>query len=121
MTKYRPLDAKFAGIAMELPPVAFRIHIPVMAASVSGGNPSRTGAWRLFPSARLPVICVSFIVVVSADPDMISAWASRTMLPDTDRGAKLYDDFRMGRNYPKSEAKQSSNQQFSHFLFLAAI
>jgi hypothetical protein len=98
MTKYCRLDAKFAGIVMDLPPVAFRIHIPVMAMCVSGSNPSRTGVWRLFPPAPLPTVGIAIPVVVSANPDMIPAWTRGTMLPDADRGAKPYDDLRMGGN-----------------------
>jgi len=91
-----------------LPPVAFRINIPVMATRISGSNPSRTGAWRLFPAARLPVIGVSFIAMISAHPHMTPAWTNGTMLPDADRGPKLDYDLRMSRYYPKGKAKKRS-------------
>jgi hypothetical protein len=100
-----------------LPPVAFGVNVPVMAVRVSGSNPYRMGAWRLFPPARLPVICVSFIVVVSAYPDMVPAWTGGAMLMDANRGTKFYDDLRMSR-YPKRKPKQRGNNQCSHFLLL---
>jgi hypothetical protein len=81
---------------MDLPPMAFRVHIPVMSMFVSGSNPSRTGVRRLFPPARLPTVGIAIPVVVSANPDMIPAWTSSTMLPNTDRWAEPYDDLRMG-------------------------
>jgi hypothetical protein len=101
-----------------LPPVAFRINIPVMATRVSGSNPSRTGARRLFPPARLPVICVSFIAMISAHPDVIPAWTNGTMLPDADRWSKLDYYLRTGRYYPKGKSKQRSKNQISHSLLL---
>jgi hypothetical protein len=69
---------------------------PVMSMFVSGSNPSRTGVRRLFPPARLPAVGIAIPVVVSANPDMIPAWTSSTMLPNTDRWAEPYDDLRMG-------------------------
>jgi hypothetical protein len=83
---------------VDLPPMAFRVHIPVVSMCVSGCNPSRTGVWRLFPPARLPPLGIAIPLVVSANPDMIPAWTSSTMLPDTDWWTKLYDDLRMGGN-----------------------
>jgi hypothetical protein len=99
-----------------LPPAAFRINIPVMAPRVSGSNPSRAGAGRLFPPARLPMICISFIAMISAHPDVIPAWTNGTMLPDADRWPKLDYDLRMSRYYPKGKAKKCRKNQISHFL-----
>jgi hypothetical protein len=81
----------------ELPPIAFRINIPVTAVRVSRSNPYRMDAWRLFPSAGLPVIAVSFVAVVSAYPNMISAWTGRAVFMDADRRTKFYDDLGMCR------------------------
>ena len=100
-----------------LPPVTFRVNIPVMAVRVSGSDPYRMSTWRLFPPARLPVICVSFIVVVSAYPDMVPAWTGGTMLADADRGPKPYYDLSMTR-YPERKAKQRGKNQFSHLVLL---
>ena len=117
-SKYCRLDAKSAAVAMQLPPMPFRIHIPVMAMPVPGSNPSRTGVWRLFPPAGLPAIGIAIPTVVSADPDMIPARASGTMLMDADRGTKLYDDLCLSGYYPKGKAKQRCKNQVSHFLLL---
>ena len=54
--------------------------------------------------------------MISANPDMIPAWTSGTMLPDADRGPKLYYDLRMSRYYPKGKSKQRSKNQISHFF-----
>jgi hypothetical protein len=99
-----------------LAPAAFRINIPVTAPRVSGSNPSGIGAGWLFPPARLPVICVPFIAMISAYPDVIPAWTNGTMLPDADRWPKLDYDLRMSRYYPKGKAKKRSKNQISHFL-----
>jgi hypothetical protein len=103
--QYCRLNAKFAGIAMELPPMTFRIHIPVMAARVSGSNPYRMGAWRRFPAARLPTVGIAIPAVVSADPDVSAAWPSGTMLSDANRGTKLNYDLRMSGYNHKGSAK----------------
>jgi hypothetical protein len=100
-----------------LPPVAFRINIPVMAMRISRGNPYRMFTRRLFPPASLPVIGATVIAVVSAHPDVLPAWADGTMLVDADRGTKFYYDLRISR-YPKRKAKQDGKNQFSHFLLL---
>jgi hypothetical protein len=44
------------------------------------------------PTARLPVIRVLFIAVVSAYPDIVTAWTGCTMLPDANRWRQLYHD-----------------------------
>ena len=90
---------------MELPPMTFRIHIPVMAVRVSGGNPYGMDAWRPFPPARLPGVSIAIPAVVSADPDVLPAWPSGTMLADANRGTKLNYDFRMSGYYAKGKAK----------------
>jgi hypothetical protein len=100
-----------------LPPTTFRVNIPVVTVRVSGSDPYRMSTWRLFPPARLPVISVSFIAVVSAYPDMVPAWTGGTMLADADRGTKPYYDLSMSR-YPKRKAKKRGKNQFSHFLLL---
>ena len=74
------------------------------------------GAGWLFPPARLPVICVSFIAMISAHPDVIPAWTNGTMFPDADRWPKLDYDLRMSRYYSKDKAKKRSENQISHFL-----
>ena len=107
-----------SAFTTKLPPAPFRIKIPVMAVCVSGSDPYRMGAWRLFPPARLPVICVSFIAVVSAYPDVVPAWTRRAVFVNTNRWPKLYDDLRIGRYYPKGKAKQSGKNQFSHLVLL---
>jgi hypothetical protein len=76
------------------------------------------GAGWLFPPARLPVICVSFIAMISAYPDVIPAWTNGTMLPDADRWPKLDYDLRMSRYYPKGKPKKRSENQSPHFLLL---
>jgi hypothetical protein len=78
----------------ELPPIAFRINIPVTAMCVSRSNPYRMDPWRLFPPAGLPVITASFIAVVSAHPNMIPAWTGSAVFTDADRRTKFYDDLR---------------------------
>jgi hypothetical protein len=100
----------------ELPPVTFRVDISVMAVRISGSNPSRMGARRLFPPARLPTVGFTIPAVVPANPDMIPAWTSGTMLPDANRWPKLYYDLRPSGDYPNSKAKQRSKNQVSHFL-----
>jgi hypothetical protein len=85
--------------------MTFRIHIPVMAVRVSGSNPSRMGAWRLFPPARLPTVGIAIPAVVSADPDVIPTWPSGMMLADANRGTKLNYDLRTSGYYPKGKAK----------------
>ncbi len=99
-----------------LAPAAFRINIPVVTPRVSGSHPFGTGAGWLFPPARLPVICVPFIAMISSDPDMIPAWTNGTMLPDAHRRSKLDYDLRMSRYYSKGKAKKRSENQISHFL-----
>src|ERR1700675_616926 len=105
----------------KLPPVAFRINIPVMAVCVLGSDPYRMGGWRLFPPARLPVISVSFIAVVSAYPDVVPAWTRRAVFVNANRWPKLYNDLRIGRYYPKGKAKQSGKNQFSHLVLLRLL
>ncbi len=100
-----------------LPPVAFGVNVPVMSMRVSGSDPYRMLTRRLFPPARLPVVLVSFIAVVSPYPDMVPAGTSGAMFMDADRGTKFYDDLRIGR-YPKRKAKKHGKNQFSHFLLL---
>jgi hypothetical protein len=90
----------------ELPPITFRIYIPVTAVRVSRSNPYCMGAWRLFPPARLPMVTVSFIAVVSAYPDMIPAWTGSPVFMDADRGTKFYDDLSMCR----TEAQRGSDE-----------
>jgi hypothetical protein len=51
----------------------------------------------LFPSARLPVIGVTFITMISAYPYMIPAWTSGAVLPDADGWSKFDYDLRMSR------------------------
>jgi hypothetical protein len=102
----------------ELPPVAFRINIPAMTVRVSGSDPSRTGTWRRFPSARLPSVGIAIPAVISANPDMITAWAKGAVFPNADRWPKPYNDLRMSRYYPKCQAKQRGENQFSHFRLL---
>jgi hypothetical protein len=84
--KYCRLGAKFAAIAMELPPPAIDKDIPVMAMRVPRSDPYRMGARRLFPPARLPAVGIAIPAVVSAHPDMLPAWTSGTMFPDANRG-----------------------------------
>jgi len=105
----------------KLPPVTFRINIPVMAVCVSGSDPYRMGAWWLFPSARLPVICVSFIAVVSAYLYVVSAWTRRAVFVNANRWPKFYNDLCIGRYHPKSKAKQSGKNHFSHFVLLRLV
>jgi hypothetical protein len=100
-------DAMTAGGQMterghneELPPVTFRIDIPVMAVRVSGSNPSRTGAWRHFPPTRLPSVGVAIPAVISPNPDVISAWTKGAMLPNANRRPKPDNDLRMSRYQP---------------------
>jgi hypothetical protein len=109
---------KSSAFLTKLPPVAFRINIPVMAVPVTRSDPYRIGAWRLFPPALLPVIGVSFIAVVSAYPDVVPAWTRRAVFVNANRWPKLYDDLRIGRYDPKGKAKQSGKNQCSHFLLL---
>ena len=99
-----------------LPPVAFRINIPAMTVRVSGSDPSRTGTWRRFPSARLPSVGIAVPALISPNPDVIMAWAKGAVLPDADRWSKPYNDLRMSRYYPKGKANQRGQNQFSHFL-----
>ena len=80
-----------------LPPAAFGINIPVMAVRISGSDPYRMFAWRLFPPARLPVIGVAVIAVVSAYLDVFPARAGGAMFMDTHRGSKLDYDLRVRR------------------------
>jgi hypothetical protein len=105
------------GHSQALPPAAFRINIPVMAMRIPGSYPHRMGTRRLFPPARLPVICVAVIAVIPTYPDMFAAWAGGAMLMDPNRGPKSYDDLSISR-YPKRKAKQRRKNQFSHFLLL---
>jgi hypothetical protein len=79
------------------------------------------GAWRLFPPAFLPVICVSVIAVVSAYPDVVPAWTRRAVFVNANRWPKLYDDLRTGRYYPKGKAKQSGKNQISHLVLLRLL
>lgn len=109
---------KSSAFLTKLPPVAFRINIPVMAVPVTRSDPYRIGAWRLFPPALLPVIGVSFIAVVSAYPDVVPAWTRRAVFVNANRWPKLYDDLRIGGYDPKGKAKQSGKNQCSHFLLL---
>jgi hypothetical protein len=100
-----------------LPPVAFGVNVPALPVRVSGSDPNRTSTWRLFPPAPLPMICVSFITVVSAYPNMVPAWTGGTMLADANRGPKPYYYLSMNRN-PKRKAKKRGNNQFLHFILL---
>src|ERR1017187_4634235 len=116
-------DAMTAGGQMterghneELPPVTFRIDIPVMAVRVSGSNPSRTGAWRHFPPTRLPSVGVAITAVISPNPDVISAWTKGAMLPNANRRPKPDNDLRMSRYQPQGKPKQHGKSQFSYFL-----
>jgi hypothetical protein len=100
-------DAMTAGGQMterghneELPPVTFRIDIPVMAVRVSGSNPSRMGAWRHFPPTRLPSVGVAIPAVISPNPDVIPAWTKGAMLPNANRRPKPDNDLRMSRYQP---------------------
>jgi hypothetical protein len=100
-------DAMTAGGQMtarghneELPPVTFRIDIPVMAVRVSGSNPSRTGAWRHFPPTCLPSVGVAIPAVISPNPDVIPAWTKGAMLPNANRRPKPDNDLRMSRYQP---------------------
>ena len=104
MTTYCRLEANSAQLTVELSPTTFGIHIPVAAVSVSGSNPFRMRAWRLFPPARLPAVGSAIPVVVATHPDVIPAWSNRTMLADADRGTKLDYDLRMS-GYSKGNAK----------------
>jgi hypothetical protein len=104
-----------------LPPVTFRVNIPVMAARVSGSNPYRTGAWRLFPPPRLPGIGIAVVAMITPYPNMLPAWTRRAMFVDADRRPKPYYDLRMRGYYPKRKAKQRGEKQFSHFLLLRLI
>ena len=109
---------KSSAFRTPLPPVAFGINIPVTAMPVTGGDPYRIGARRFFPPARLPVIFVSFIAVVSAYPDVVPAWTRRAVFVDANRWPNPYNDLSIGRYYPKGQAKQSGKNQCSHFLLL---
>jgi hypothetical protein len=100
-----------------LPPVSFRIDIPVMAMPISRSNPYRVFTGRLFPPASLPGVGFTIPTVVSANPDVLPAWASGAVFVDADRGTKFYDDLRMGRYYPKGKAKQRGQKNFSHSCF----
>lgn len=100
----------------ELPPVTFRIDIPVMAVRVSGSNPSRTGARRHFPPTCLPSIGIAIPAVISPNPDVIPAWTKGAMLPNANRRPKPDNDLAMSRYQPKGKAKQHGKNQFSHFL-----
>jgi len=100
-------DAMTAGGQMterghneELPPVTFRIDIPVMAVRVAGSNPSRTGARRHFPPTRLPSVGVAIPAVISPNPDVIPAWTKGTVLPNANRRPKPDNDLRMSRDQP---------------------
>ena len=83
---------------MDLPPVAFRVHIPVVSMCVIGVQPISHERVAAFPTGPPATRGIAIPLVVSANPDMIPAWTSSTMLPDTDWWAKLYDDLCMGRN-----------------------
>lgn len=76
-----------------------------MAVCVTGSNPNRMGAWRRFPAARLPTIGIAIPAVVSAYPDVSPAWSNTTMLPNTNGGTKLDDNFRMSGYYRKGTTK----------------
>ena len=80
-----------------LPPVAFGVNVPMMAVCVSRSDPYRMFARRLLPPARLPVVFVSFVAVISPHPHMLPAWTRCVMFMDADRGTKFYDDLCMCR------------------------
>ena len=103
---------------MDLPPPTIDKDIPVTPMRVAGSHPYRVGARRLFPPTLLPVICVSFIAVVSTDPYVLATRTRRTMFMDADRRPKLYYDLRMGGYHPNCKAKQRCEYHFSHFLLL---
>jgi hypothetical protein len=106
MTECCRLNAKFARTSDgKLSPITFGIHIPIMSVRVSGSNPSRTGAWRRFPAARLPSVGIAIPAVISANPDVIPAWPSSTMLAKANRGTKLNYDLRMSGYYAEGKAK----------------
>jgi hypothetical protein len=99
----------------ELPPIAFRINIPVTAMCVSRSNPYRMDPWRLFPPAGLPVITASFIAVVSAYPNMIPAWTGSAVFMDADRRTKFYDDLGMCRTKAQCGPDECVKKNF-HFV-----
>ena len=88
-------DAKSARGALKLAPMAFCVHIPVMAALVAGRHPFPTGVWRLFPPAGLPTVGIAIPVLVSLDPDVLPARSNGTLFVDANRGTKLNYDLRM--------------------------
>ena len=90
---------KWSACTTDLPPVAFRVNIAVVPMPVSGSHPYRMGAWGPFPPARLPTVGVTIPTVVSANPDMIPAWAYRPVLPDAERRPKSYYDLSLNRYY----------------------
>jgi hypothetical protein len=102
----------------DLPPAAFRVNIPVVPMPVSGSYPYRVRAWRRFPMACLPTIGVAIPAVVTANPDVLPAWAYCPAFPDADRGPKSYYDLSLSWYYSKSKSKQCSKDEFSHSLLL---
>jgi hypothetical protein len=104
-----------------LAPVAFRIYVPVMPASITGSHPYRPRARRLFPVARAPMICASIPMVVTRHPHMLAAGPRCPMLPDADRGPNLHHHFRMNRYDPNGKTKQRGKQKFSHPRLLGRL
>ncbi len=103
------------GHSEALPPVTFCINISVMAMRVSRGYPYRVGPRRLFPTARLPVIGVAVIAVVSPHPYMLPAWARGTILMNADRGPKFYHDLRVCRTEAQCASDECVNEELVHF------
>ena len=109
---HRPEDSRLQRPHNELPPVAFRINIPVAAMRVSRSNPYRMGAWRLFPPAGLPVITASFIAVVSAYPNVIPAWTGSAVFMDADWRTKFYDDLGLCRTKAQCSPDECVKKDF---------
>lgn len=73
--------------------MAFDHYIPVMAVLPAGSNPYGMRTRRRFPSAGLPCIGISIPAVVSAYPDMLTAWPRAAMLNKEPRRCDLYHHF----------------------------
>ena len=78
---------------VNLAPAALYHHISVTPMLPAGSNPHRMRTRRRFPSASLPCIGISIPTVVSAYPDMLTAWPRAAMLNKEPRRCDLYHHF----------------------------
>ena len=96
----------YVDLGGNLPPVAFDKYVTVAPMLVAGSYPDRMRAWRFFPAARLPRICVPVPAVIPGNPYMARARTDGSVFPDGNRRSQLNHNLCMGWTYTKSEPEQ---------------